>query len=65
MNLNIVIFRNTIVTLLILFVIKLTWKQGFSQLSTIEIIIIIIIIVGLGNAIRELIYHQNIRNSVK
>jgi hypothetical protein len=28
MNLNIVIFRNTIVTLLILFVIKLTWKQG-------------------------------------
>lgn len=53
MNLNIVIFRNTIVTLLILFVIKLTWKQGFSQLSTIELIIIII--VGLGNAIRELI----------
>ena len=44
-----VIFRTTIVTLLIVFVIKWLGNKGLGQLSTIELIIIL----GLGNAISE------------
>ena len=44
-----VIFRTTIVTLLIVFVIKWLGNKGLGQLSTIELIIIL----GLGNAVSE------------
>jgi len=44
-----VIFRTTIVTLVIVFVIKWHGKKGLGQLSTIELIIIL----GLGNAVSE------------
>ena len=43
-----VIFRTTIVTLLIVFVIKWLGNKGLGQLSTIELIIL-----GLGNAVSE------------
>ncbi|HET8792912.1 MAG TPA: YetF domain-containing protein [Nitrososphaeraceae archaeon] len=44
-----VIFRTTIVTLLIVFVIKWLGNKGLGQLSSIELIIIL----GLGNAVSE------------
>jgi uncharacterized membrane protein YcaP (DUF421 family) len=44
-----VIFRTTIVTLLIVFIIKWLGNKGLGQLSTIELIIIL----GLGNAVSE------------
>jgi len=44
-----IIFRTTIVTLLIVFVIKWLGNKGLGQLSTIELIIIL----GLGNAVSE------------
>jgi uncharacterized membrane protein YcaP (DUF421 family) len=44
-----VIFRTTIVTLLIVFVLKWRGNKGLSQLSTIELIIIL----GLGKAVSE------------
>jgi uncharacterized membrane protein YcaP (DUF421 family) len=50
-----VIFRTTIVTLLIVFVIKWLGNKGLGQLSTIELIIIL----GLGNAISEPMLNPN------
>ena len=44
-----VIFRTTIVTLLIVFVIKWLGNKGLGQLSSIELIIIL----GVGNAVSE------------
>ncbi|HET7643409.1 MAG TPA: YetF domain-containing protein [Nitrososphaeraceae archaeon] len=50
-----VIFRTTIVTLLIVFVIKWLGNKGLGQLSSIELIIIL----GLGNAVSEPMLNPN------